>query len=130
METLIQEEIRALNHSLSNDLNKPITIKNKFNISVINALWTLIAGHRFELDNPELLDLVKKVDKLTETSLKDPLNVFPWLRHVAPDLSGWTENCKKMVDVITFIKKTIDEHFSNFDAAGMMNVVTRSHLGN
>ena len=118
METLIHEEVNALNGWLKKCLGQPLSIKNRFNISVINALWTLIAGKRFELEDPELLALVRKVNRVTETSLKDPLNVFPWLRFIAPNWSGWTELHSKMLDIITFVGNTIKDHIKNFDPAG------------
>ena len=36
-----------------------VDLRYKFNISVINALWTLINGKALSLEDPELADLVK-----------------------------------------------------------------------
>ena len=33
------------------------------NISIINALWIILAGERLELDDARLMDIVKAVDK-------------------------------------------------------------------
>ena len=86
MESLIHDEVEALCHELRKDAaeadgNCPeisgstgtgggaeteqagINIRHRFNISVINALWTMITGKRFELDNPSLLTLVKRMDR-------------------------------------------------------------------
>lgn len=49
MEELIHEEVLQFTGELDKHLNQPISVKNKFNISVINGLWTIIAGKRFEL---------------------------------------------------------------------------------
>jgi hypothetical protein len=32
-------------------LGQPINVRNKYNISIINALWTIIAGKRYNLVN-------------------------------------------------------------------------------
>ena len=121
METLIHIEVNALNESLQKDVGQPIGLKNRFNISVINALWTLISGNRYELDHPELLDIVQKVDRLTHSSQSAVTSMFPWLSKLAPNLSGWTRVKGIMFDVIGFVKKTIDDHVTHFDVSGKNN---------
>ena len=118
MEALIHLEINALNESLQADVGKPIGLSNRFNISVINALWTLISGHRYELNHPELLDIVQKVDRLTQSSQSGLVSMFPWLAKIAPNLSGWTKIRNIMFDVIGFVKNTVDDHVKHFDVSG------------
>merc|ERR1712241_1602241 len=100
MESLIHLEVNALNDALSKDVEKPIDLKNKFNISVINALWTLISGRRYELDHPDLLDIVMKVDRLTNTSQSSISSLFPWLSKIAPSLTGFSKSSQIMLDVV------------------------------
>ena len=49
MEELIHEEVLQFNQQLDKDLDHPISVRNKFNISVINGLWSIIAGKRYDL---------------------------------------------------------------------------------
>jgi hypothetical protein len=49
MEELIQDEVLQFMEHLDQELDEPISVRNKFNISIINGLWTIIAGKRFRL---------------------------------------------------------------------------------
>ena len=49
MEELIREEILQFMNHLEPELNQPISLSNKFNISVINGLWTIMTGKRYNL---------------------------------------------------------------------------------
>ena len=46
MEELIQEEILQLFNKLDNQINLPLSMNLIYNISVVNALWTIISGTR------------------------------------------------------------------------------------
>ena len=118
MESLIHLEVNALNDALSKDVEKPIDLKNRFNISVINALWTLISGRRYELDHPDLLDIVVKIDRLTNSSQSSISSLFPWLAKVAPGLTGFSKTTKIILDVIGFVQKTISDHVKDFEVSG------------
>ena len=118
MESLIHLEVNALNESLGKTIGQPIDLKNKFNISVINALWTLISGTRYELDHPDLLDIVKKVDRLTNSSQSSVANLFPWLGKIAPKLTGFDTISGILYDVLGFVQKTVHDHTKEFDISG------------
>jgi hypothetical protein len=49
MEELICDEVLLFCQHLDNELGQPITLSSKFNISVVNALWTILAGKRYSL---------------------------------------------------------------------------------
>ena len=90
MEELIHEEIRQLFEQLDKQINQPLTMSLIFNVSVLNALWTLLTGSRLPLDDPKLQDMVQKVDALMkEFGNVTVLSVFPGLRHIIPEWSGW-----------------------------------------
>ena len=67
-----------------------VDLRYKFNISVINALWTLINGKALSLEDPELADLVKVnlqynvllvfPDEMnTKLKMYEFMNIFPIL---------------------------------------------------
>ncbi len=116
MEDLILEEVQQFCGLLDQRLDEPISVRNIFNISVVNALWTLIAGKRFELNDPDLIEIVHKTDRLVaESSNVTLVNLFPSVRHIAPQLSGWTQTSSIMFDVIDFVAKIIDKHLVHFE---------------
>ena len=54
MEVIIQEEIKELIDRFKTEVGKPVSTVNRFNVAVVNALWTIITGERFDQDDPEL----------------------------------------------------------------------------
>jgi cytochrome P450 len=115
MEEIIQHEIRQLCNSLDKQLDHPLAMDHIFNISVVNALWTLISGSRFELNDPELLELIKKMDAVIKNvGGMRLLNMLPWLRHIAPQMSGWIDNQNRATALINFIGNVINKHIVDF----------------
>lgn len=49
MEELIRVEVVQLLESLTKEVGQPVQMNNRFNISIINALWTIITGKRHDL---------------------------------------------------------------------------------
>jgi cytochrome P450 family 2 subfamily J len=117
MEDMIQDEIKQLCASLDNQLDHPLSMDLIYNVSVVNALWTLMSGSRFELNDPDLMALVHKMDELVkESGNATVLNMFPWVRHIAPRLSGWTKNKGQMFTLIDFIGGVISKHVGEFES--------------
>lgn len=42
----------------------PVPMHRAFDIAVLNSLWTMIAGHRFEYDDLKLKEILKVVHKV------------------------------------------------------------------
>ena len=115
MEELIMDEVGQLSQRIDKDLGQPIPVKNLFNISVVNALWTLISGKRTSLDDPELIDLVHKMDELVVSSSSVSIvNFFPALRFIAPGLTGWTKSVNAVKPIVDYVQRIQDEHIDNF----------------
>ena len=81
MEELIHEEILQLFNKLDNQINLPLSMSLIYNVSVVNALWTLLNGTRLSLDDPALHNLLQKIDAMVkESGQATILNVFPSIR--------------------------------------------------
>jgi len=81
MEDLILEEIRGLFNKLDDQINTPLSMSLIYNVSVINALWTLLSGQRLSLDDPGLQNLIEKIDEMVKVSGQASiLNVVPSIR--------------------------------------------------
>ena len=46
MEELIHEEVLQLFNKLDDQINLPLSMSLIYNVSVVNALWTIISGTR------------------------------------------------------------------------------------
>ena len=81
MEELIHEEILQLFNKLDNQINLPLSMSLIYNVSVVNALWTLLNGTRLSLDDPALHNLLQKIDAMVkEAGQATILNVVPSIR--------------------------------------------------
>nr|CAD7430293.1 unnamed protein product [Timema monikensis] len=92
MEEQIQEETRALmkdaKRMAGDDWSQPVPVHDLIAASGVNIILQLIAGYRFERDDPRMSELMKLVKKLTmkintsgglASSFPILLRVFPWL---------------------------------------------------
>ena len=92
-----------------------VDLRYKFNISVINALWTLINGKALSLEDPELADLVKVnlqynvllvfPDEMnTKLKMYEFMNIFPILTWILQ------KSCKRSFFIFT--EQTVKKSFT------------------
>ena len=89
----------------------PLEMNEKFNISLVNAIWKIVTGSQFELDDPFIVKLYKGIDQFIESHrLIGVLMVFPWLsalmNHMAKHLKA---GIKAMMRTI------VDDHIKTFN---------------
>jgi hypothetical protein len=74
MEDLFIEEVSKLCQKLSKNDGQPVDLTCTMNVSILNALWSIMVGVRLDLDDPSLLKVVDSVDRLLhESSPVSPL---------------------------------------------------------
>ena len=94
MEEMIQEEVEMFKQLIAKSEGKPFDFINQLNLPILNALWRITVGDRFEYDNPKLLSIVKR---LTESFKRfgQPENViifaFPFITKIFPSFLGRDE---------------------------------------
>ena len=116
MHKLIQEEVLGLLHWMKQSEGQPVNAENLFNISIFNALWMIISGEKFKLDDEKLLDIVAKLDRVvSNSSNRDLVRVWPPIRYLAPEKSGWNRAQKLVNDVIAYIKPYIEDHKTKWE---------------
>ncbi|ODN00933.1 Farnesoate epoxidase [Orchesella cincta] len=93
MEQLILDEVKETIDLLKSSSAKPISnIKEIFQVSVINSLWTIVANERFNHDDPRLLSMMADSARLTDELMNRAVMFFvPWTRHFLPPLAGFEE---------------------------------------
>ncbi|XP_062127854.1 probable cytochrome P450 305a1 [Drosophila sulfurigaster albostrigata] len=113
MEQQIEHEADELLQQLSATQAAPIEPVNWLAQSVLNVLWCLIAGER--IANAEdstlhrLLELMNRRSRLFDIS-GGLLAQFPWLRHVAPNRTGYNLIRELNAELHGFFMVTINEH--------------------
>ncbi|KAJ9585265.1 hypothetical protein L9F63_002965, partial [Diploptera punctata] len=128
MEAHIEEEARDLVASLHRRSNGGLTaipMHDVFDICVLNSLWAMLAGHRFDLDDQRLVDLLDIVHKCFR--MIDPsgglLNQMPPLRFIAPRHSGYTNLMTHLNRIWNFLRVSIYDHRKSFNADNMRDLI-------
>jgi methyl farnesoate epoxidase/farnesoate epoxidase len=88
-----------------------------FDISVLNLMWVLLKGERFKLDDQRLINLVAAVHKNFQVIDMSGgiLNLFPFIRHIAPELSGYRELVDTMTPIWDFLQQEIEKIKMDFN---------------
>ena len=73
MEQMIVEEVQELCSGLEATGGNAIDIRNKFNIAILNSLWTVMSGERLDHKDPKLNKFVQLIDK-SFTELANPIS--------------------------------------------------------
>nr|BAN14691.1 cytochrome P450 [Plautia stali] len=113
MEDRISSEAEELiQHILKIQKDDGLVIPGIVEISVVNILWSIVAGRRFELDDKKAQDLVDNIH--TSFRLQDMsggiLNQMPFLRFICPELTSFNKLKDVLGNLTSFVKKIIDEH--------------------
>lgn len=118
MEELVKEELNAFIEMIKKTEGEPFDFLNKFNLPILNALWRVTVGERFEYDNPRLISIV---DRLGDTlhRLGKPENAitiaFPWIAKIFPSFMERNKNIEVSNDLIRLMKEKIKEHQDTID---------------
>ncbi len=90
MEDVIAEEVEHFKSYLDEQRAAAasdglISVQNFFNIGILNVLWRLVAGRRFEYGDPKLQELMRMTSDLITTSGLRPniTMLFPFLAGIA-----------------------------------------------
>ena len=74
-----------------------------------------LLGSRLTLDDSKLKTFVESINELVlDSSNNSPLSIFPFLRHVFPEWSGWNKTKKIMGKMFYFLNEYIEGHQINF----------------
>ncbi|OXA37044.1 Methyl farnesoate epoxidase [Folsomia candida] len=118
----VLDEVIQLNKLLEKDVGVPISVNQKFHVAVINTLWHIVAGSRFEYDDPDLHTLIRMTGHVvrfrsldSDSFMPNILFFMPWLTRLAPKLSGWDNFLASFVAIFPVLQRFIDEHKKSFD---------------
>ena len=116
MEKLVQEEVDLFKRFISKHSSEPLDIINKLNLPILNALWKVTVGERFEYDNPRLISIVERLTEAFKLLLRPSRMLFvafPWLLKIFPNyLSG---EVTIFTDIIDLMEENIIKHQETLD---------------
>ena len=118
MEELILEEVSQFKQFIDKNIDEPIDFHIKLNLPILNALWKVTVGERFEYDNPRLLDIMERMNE-TFKIFADPsqalIIAFPWIAKVFPSFARLDYALSTISSVIELCEENIIKHKETLD---------------
>ncbi len=70
MDELIQDEVKDFNSFLEHDkIDRPMSVKDMFNIPILSSLWTIVTGKRASRSDSTMVHLTESMTKQFEVGL-------------------------------------------------------------
>lgn len=113
MDERIEEETKDLIAVFRKQCSEPIWMHTAFDVSVLNVLWAMMAGKRFDINDERLRKLLKIVHdafRLTDMS-GGMLNQMPFLRFIAPETCGYNQLVDVLVRMWEFLQVPNAKYF-------------------
>ena len=118
MEEMINEEVAHFNEEIRKAEGEPFDFINKFNLPILNALWRMLVGERFEYDDPRLISIIKRMTEWLKRSA-NPGQIlvlcYPWLVKLFPKFMERDVTLEVIHEVINMMKSSIKEHEETLD---------------
>ena len=113
-EEIIDEEVELFMEEIQKSKGKRFDFINTFNLPILNALWRVTVGQRFDYDDPRLISISHKLTNLRKQAA-DPSAILiillpSWVIKLYPKLLGRDETLAVNHDIMSMMKQTITEH--------------------
>lgn len=131
MSGLIEEETTNMVENLKNMIKSSgknsidCNMEKLFGIHVLNTLWTMLAGVRYNTNDKELRRLQSLLSELFEKAhmVGALFNHFPFLRFIAPEYSGYNVYVRAHMPLWEFLSKEIKHHKETFNPAELRDFI-------
>ena len=75
----VRDLIRDIEDSARSDSKGIVDMSNTFQVSVVNILWAIVAGKRYQRNDPKFLQLLDSVNKFFRNGNVVPIPLPQWL---------------------------------------------------
>ena len=116
LQYVISEEVAKLVAEFRTETGRPISLKNRTNLAVVNTLWQILNGEKSSLADPQMQRVFSSTSTFIEdNNLAGPLFIFPWLRHL-PGMRGVFEKARSSPQEMRRVtSRTIRNHIDTYD---------------
>lgn len=119
MGAMVEDEAGDLVQTIMNkmvDGSAIISMADIFGVSVLNTLWTMMAGVRYNPEDKQMKTLQALLSELfTHIDMVGCLfSQFPFLRYLAPETSGYNSYIKTHVQIWKFLRCELNNHMKSF----------------
>lgn len=94
-----------------------VTLPNYFSVHILNTIWLMMAGIRYDSDNKDLKllqhllsDLFANIDMMGAL-----FSHFPFLRFIAPEASGYKSFVACHTNIHRFVRSEVENHKKSFN---------------
>ncbi len=82
-QTVINDEVAKLIEELEQETDRPIDLRLRTNLAIVNTLWQILNGEKSDMNNPKMKRVFKSTTEfIVSNSLSGPVMIMPWLRHL------------------------------------------------
>jgi len=60
---MIMDEVPELTNWIGKQSGKPVSLHGRISIAVVNALWTILTGQRYDHDDPKLVKILEEIER-------------------------------------------------------------------
>ena len=113
MSSIIEDEASEIVDHIGSFDGKDFLVDQPFNVSVFNVLWRIVSGKRYKATDPQMIDFMHNLQKIFKKATIDA--IFPWLRLIAPGLSGHTFQKRHSTTMKKMFSEVIEEHKDQLD---------------
>ena len=122
MEELINEEVEVFNEALKSYGGEPIDMAGKWNLPILNSLWRITVGQRFDYDDPKLRSILAKLTEFFQR-IGNPKQMielsFPrlskLLERVAPNLLERGKTIAINREIMALMQSALRDHEKTID---------------
>lgn len=116
MDVQVGQELAELLSVIADNGATPVWPGSFLAISVVNVLWAVTAGTKIGRSDPRivrLLDLIQQRSHAFDLS-GGLLNQMSWIRHIAPEWSGFNLINRFNTELHAFLMETINRHKADY----------------
>ncbi|EZA54254.1 hypothetical protein X777_06104, partial [Ooceraea biroi] len=114
---ILREQLSFQSLELVNYLDRmsehgPVHMNKAFDITVLNSLWFMFAGRVFDYNDEKLKTALLSADEAFRLidNMGGMVNLLPFLRFIAPQLSGYNDMIKVLTSLWNFLDEEIKMH--------------------
>jgi hypothetical protein len=108
---MIMNEVNEFLGKFSEQAGQPVVLNRTFQMAVLNTLWEILAGERYEQDDPRLWAVFDKNRELAERLGGSVfIVILPKLAKMFPKVSGWADLLEMVSDVKSITLGHVNHH--------------------
>ena len=118
MEQIILEEVALFKIFIAKYVGKPVDISSKMNLPILNSLWRVTVGERFDYDDQRLLDICHRLTegfKVFVSTKQNFVYSFPWIMKIpfASKLFDFQLVTRVVNDIVDLMQENIRNSAAN-----------------